>query len=502
MNEKIEYIIVQAGGRGTRMGSLTRNKPKALVPINNLPMIFHMFNLFPTALFIIIGDYKIDVLEKYLAVFAHVNYKVVCAENARGTCSGLSKALEYVPDNKCFMLTWCDLVLPSDYIVPENKGNYIGLSIDFPCRYRFINGKIINKKGCNRGVAGHFIFSSKSVINDVPFEGEFVKWLSTKNIKFSELYLKNAHEYGTSESVKKLPIVRCRPFNSLKFSETTVTKFPLNLQGRELENKEHLWYKKAQECGFSNIPEIYSFEPFVMQRINGINIYETSELSGNEKENILKRMVASLKTLHSFQKVPADRESCVEAYFSKTMDRLEIVRELIPFADQKAIRINGKLCRNIFFHTKEFEKRLEKYYPGEFCFIHGDCTFSNTMLDSKGNIVFLDPRGYFGKTLFFGDEAYDWVKLYYSLFSNYDAFNLKKFTLNIDCNEVELKIDSIKWEPMEECFFSLIGEEFSRAHMKLLLSVIWLSLTTYAWEDYDSICAAFYNGLYYLEDVL
>ena len=39
----IKYIIVQAGGKGSRMQILTRNKPKALVPVNNLPMIFSPF---------------------------------------------------------------------------------------------------------------------------------------------------------------------------------------------------------------------------------------------------------------------------------------------------------------------------------------------------------------------------------------------------------------------------------------------------------------------------
>ena len=40
---EIPYIIVQAGGKGTRMQKLTRNKPKALVPVQNLPMIFYLF---------------------------------------------------------------------------------------------------------------------------------------------------------------------------------------------------------------------------------------------------------------------------------------------------------------------------------------------------------------------------------------------------------------------------------------------------------------------------
>ena len=43
----MEYIIVQAGGKGTRLGYLTENKPKALVPVENLPMLFHLFRKYP-----------------------------------------------------------------------------------------------------------------------------------------------------------------------------------------------------------------------------------------------------------------------------------------------------------------------------------------------------------------------------------------------------------------------------------------------------------------------
>lgn len=65
-----EYVVVQAGGRGSRMGTLTANKPKALVTVDNLPIIFHLFKKYPDKKFIIIGDYKSDVLEKYLSAFA------------------------------------------------------------------------------------------------------------------------------------------------------------------------------------------------------------------------------------------------------------------------------------------------------------------------------------------------------------------------------------------------------------------------------------------------
>ena len=73
-------IIIQAGGKGTRLEYLTYNRPKCMVPVHNRPMIFHLFNKYPLSEFVIIGDYKYDVLEKYLKTFAKdVNYKTVKA---------------------------------------------------------------------------------------------------------------------------------------------------------------------------------------------------------------------------------------------------------------------------------------------------------------------------------------------------------------------------------------------------------------------------------------
>ena len=68
----MDYIIVQAGGKGTRLGYLTKNKPKALTPVENLPMLFHLFRKYPDKRFVIIADYKKDVLRKYLSSFADV----------------------------------------------------------------------------------------------------------------------------------------------------------------------------------------------------------------------------------------------------------------------------------------------------------------------------------------------------------------------------------------------------------------------------------------------
>ena len=115
--------------------------------------------------------------------------------------------------------------------------------------------------------------------------------------------------------------------------------------------------------------------------------------------------------------------------------------------------------------------------------------------------VLLDPRGYFGKTKYFGDVDYDWAKLYYSLKGNYDQFNKKKFTLDIKEDSVEIAIKSNNWEDMDEYFFDSIPN-INKSKIKVLHAIIWLSLTTYAWDDFDSICGSFYNGLVNMGDVL
>ena len=236
-----------------------------------------------------------------------------------------------------------------------------------------------------------------------------------------------------------------------------------------------------------------------MEYIEGKNIYEC-DFPLQKKREILESLVTTLKQLHHLEETTADSFSMKEAYFNKTMQRLSKIEDLVPFAREKYVRVNGRNCRNVFFYRDKLEEKLEKLHCEKFCFIHGDCTFSNLMMRDSGEPVLIDPRGYFGYTELYGDERYDWAKLYYSIVGNYDRFNLKKFQLDIEDEEVFLKIESNGWEALEEDFFQLTGA--NKEEIRLLHAVIWLSLTTYAWQDYDSICGAFYNGLYYLEEVL
>jgi len=493
-----EYIIVQAGGKGSRLGYLTENKPKALVPVENLPMLFHLFRKYPDKRFIVIADYQKEVLRKYLECFAEVKYQVVDATGT-GTCSGVKAAINLLPENQAFMLVWSDLILPKELELPEITKDYIGISQTFPCRWSYCDHELKEEPSTEKGVAGFWLFTDKSKLCDVPESGELVRWMQSKGMTFEIVGLAGTREFGLLEEYNKLEKEKSRPFNKITVQDDLVIKEGIDEQGKKLAEREALWYDHVQEAQIAAIPRIYGKNPLRMERINGKNIYEY-QLGYEEKRIILQKLVDALKKLHAAETMPVDTFSVKEAYYHKTMKRLELIRDLVPFADAPEIVINGKKCRNVFYYKRELEKRMDELNCESFCMIHGDCTFSNMMLKEDGNPVMIDPRGYFGFTELYGDPMYDWAKLYYSVVGNYDRFNLKEFRLKINETNVELEIASNHWEDMEQEFFALTDTKVQ--DIKLLHAVIWLSLTTYAWQDYDSICGAFYNGLYYLEDVL
>jgi hypothetical protein len=140
---------------------------------------------------------------------------------------------------------------------------------------------------------------------------------------------------------------------------------------------------------------------------------------------------------------------------------------------------------------------IKSYVP-----IHGDCQLTNTMIDKSGRIYFIDARGYFGKSEILGDARYDWAKVYYALAGNFDQFNVKNFDLEINSG-ANFAIHSGMWENLTEHFLASIPQnEANVKEIKLIHAIIWLSLASHAWEDFDSMCVAFYNGTLLFNDWL
>jgi len=503
MINNIKYIIIQAGGLGTRLEHLTHNKPKSLVSVIGKPILFHTFDTFKNAKFIIIADYKRDILIKYLNIFAqNIDYTIVTSEE-KGTCAGINEALKLIPSKEQFIITWSDLLfLGKPFRTTKNNNNYIGLSQTFTCRWKFYNNCLTEIKSKKNGVAGFFIIKNKGELKNLYQNGEFVRFLKKEKIKFKSLKLINTYEVGTLEKYFKIqknyPPVR--PFNQIIKQKKIIIKKSLDQQGKKIALNEKNFYKKFEKFEYNFIPKVFKYNPLTLERINGNSLFLYDNLTDKNKNEILQNIISSLDKIHqSFPSISSNKDNDYQAIIGKTFDRLNKIKDLIPNIDSDFFIINQKKCINVFNNWNLIKKTMDKFYPKNYVPIHGDLTFSNTLYNPQKNKIFIiDPRGYYGNIKIFGDIDYDWAKIYYSLIGNYDQFNMKNFKLEIDNDKVEIDIKSNNWEFLEDYFFELTNT--SNDKIKFYHAIIWLSLTTYAWDDIDSILGAFYNGSYWLQD--
>ena len=173
------HVLVQAGGRGSRLRHHTWNKPKCLVSVDGKPILYHLFDRFPDARFVVIGDYLFDQLERYLQINPPgVDYALVLATEA-GTCGGIAEALKQVPAEAPLVLAWSDLILGELPPWPDTALPVVCTTDAFTCRWTVApEGHLHEKPGTTDGVPGLFYFDRAERLPPPPPAGEFVRWFA------------------------------------------------------------------------------------------------------------------------------------------------------------------------------------------------------------------------------------------------------------------------------------------------------------------------------------
>ena len=497
-------IIVQAGGRGSRLRHYTWNKPKCLVSYEGKPVIFHLFDVFKNSNFHIIADYQVDKIKKYFKINTpKINYKIHRAKH-KGTCAGIKDVLKNIDEKKKIIIIWSDLVIQKAPLFSEETS--IVTTSSFTCRWSIINNKIIEKTSANNGIPGIFYFKNKSLLKKIPTSGEFVKWYSKNIKKFNNLHVNNLKELGDFSSIEKSynKIGYGRYFNKIKITNNYIIKKSIDKNYDHLINKELNWYDQVSKIGYKDIPKIYSKKPFKIEKIKGRHLFQFNDLSKTQFTKIVENILLSLNDLHSRKENDSSKAEIRDVYINKTLTRLKSVSKIIPnFSSSDTFTINGIKCKNYLFknNKKIFDKINNFLYNDKFNSIHGDPTLSNILINKKFRPIFFDPRGYFANTAnILGDKYYDYSKVYYSLVGNYDLFNRRKFKLYVDNYSIEIMMDNIFPKNTENIFRSHFNKDIKK--IELIHSLIWLSLSGYVKDDIDSILASFYNGIYWMNKAL
>ena len=83
--------VILAGGRGSRLGSLTKSTPKPMIKIGGKPILWHILKIldaYGIKNFIICLGYKGNVIKEYLKTIKRKDWKINCVNTGKDTLTG------------------------------------------------------------------------------------------------------------------------------------------------------------------------------------------------------------------------------------------------------------------------------------------------------------------------------------------------------------------------------------------------------------------------------
>jgi hypothetical protein len=224
--------------------------------------------------------------------------------------------------------------------------------------------------------------------------------------------------------------------------------------------------KMAHELAFLNfirirkvpfpIPEILSSDETSYTMV--YYDYETLSkkwptLSITERADILTNIRSHLHTLHKTEEIEITEEKynslLALELIEKTGERLKQIGPLLEkYSHIKKVNQRAFIpLEQIMNFFKEQLAIFLKTSRRSLCPIHGDCQFNNILIGPENEVLFIDPRGYYGTSEIYGIHEYDYAKLAFAL-SGYDIFDSMKIeSLNI--NNESIRVDDLRISELE-----------------------------------------------------
>ncbi|QJT71744.1 hypothetical protein TH1_060 [Shewanella phage Thanatos-1] len=501
----MKKVVILASGMATRLKPITSHMPKVLVNYKQHTILKHLYDIYANQLgadeIIVVVNSCYKEMVKAYAAQENLNIKILTVDEALGSAYALCSISGHLYGHNV-VLNWCDVIPQFNNFEWDMNSVYTWGN---DCRFHF-DRKFINKGVTGGNVLGvyqvqqwDYMPDTKENLNEMCQGKDFVEFVSQELDVFQEHKLSNAVDLG---DMIKLAISHKdqefnREFNKIEFNYEAesglsfVTKIATNEMGLALQERELAWYKNVTS---KNVPKILDVakDRFDMELLQGKTMFEHSDaLSPIDLTQTVKSILSAMNFSQASSNVPLDSVKRDFKYeiVEKVLGRNALIQGLIDSFGE-VTHVNGvKLGRVKTLLNQAYNHLLYQHTSSQekYRVIHGDPHFSNIIIGK--DIKFIDPRGYFGKTIGYGPRIYDESKVLYSL-EGYDDFNANPTWggLSIDNGYATIDIKKPKTK----------GRLPFNDYHYLWVAIIWIALGGYFKNNPLKAVSAYYYGLYLL----
>lgn len=498
---KYEVVILAAGGGG-RLGDLTKDFNKALLPVGFKAVISHIIEKFdPKIEFVIALGHKARLIKEYLS-FAHSEYKFKFVKIDKITGSGAGPAYSLL---QCRKYLQCPFIFSSvDTIVLENVPppaiNWLGVAkVNDTSKFNsvsitngFATNMIDKLKSENSyafiglcGINNYKLFWNCLQRDKTLIQGELQISNGLKSLVSSKEKMKaikfNWFDVGSTENYTKAKQQFNKNIERFDFSKTD--EYIYFIKDRIIKyfkdaklNKKRIERTKLL---FGFIPPIdkYSTNFLSYKKIQGTTLYN------NLNDKVVSDLLEFLK-INFWKKIKLEKSdgkkfqlACYNFYCTKSVDRIKKYFELTKTKDINS-KVNGVLVPKVHDLLKKVDwEKLANGLPSRF---HGDLQFDNILSthQKKRPFILLDWRPDFAG-LNYGDLYYDLAKLYGGLILPYNLIKQGRFHFSKNKNIVKFDVDTnYKIKGAKKKFEEfVIKNNYDFKKIKLITSLIFLNMS-------------------------
>jgi choline kinase len=528
------HVVHVAGGLNSRLEELSMF-PKCLVPTKYMSAIlmdnYNILLEYCDKQYVVVNKFNAKIIETFIKL-NKLNIEIIVSDSIGGTFNTLCSIDINLPDKAFYM--WGDIIL--DHEIAEKIFKdciYEDTIFAYGKRSRYFVGidNCITKPGKGGNVIGIFYIKNKNeffknfnnfeykrkefIFNDTDVVDRFINLSSDKrNVHIELSYSPNVESIETKSDVTFLKGERIsvdnfafygRPTTRILFTNDHCIK--TSTESKKLVN-EQMWYNYVSQLKPDIIPYVVSCseDSIVMENLVGYtSLFSLRYNSDFEKYfNIAFESVVNLhntlpassieqpKNINYVEQTPyfSDEEieeDIIQEFYERPLERVSTCMDLIPEMNLCTLNILEKELRCA---TQSIIKYvIEAPARRNYVLIHGDLNGSNIMINLETlKVKFIDPRGKFGKTRYFGLREYDYSKLVYFL-KGYDEFN----------NNYKIFYNKEKYDSPRD-LMALISSHLADVKILQIMSAIhFISLSPLVCNNIYKVNIAFWHGLQTLQ---